>query len=443
MITFTNKELFRLFLPLTIEQLLEYTVGLANSIMVAHVGEAAVSAVSLVEFIMALLISIFAALATGGAVIAGQYLGKADVKRARDSADQLIWFAGAVSIAIMLLVYGAKSFILHTMFGEISEDVRTHADAYLMIVALAIPSLAVYNAGAAIFRTMGNARLPMYIALMMGVTNIAGNALAVYGLGYGTIGIAASTLVSRTFGAVFIVLYALNPGLQLHIRKRLSPQLALGTVKRIMSIGVPFGFENGVFYFGRLVVLSLVATFGTAAIAANAVAGTLAMFSVLPGMAIGLGMTVVIAKCVGAGDYRQARYYNKKILAIVYVSHVAMNVLVVAALPLVLRIYDLSEAATALTYKITLWHAVGAITIWPLAYTLPVTFRAAGDARYPMAVSIAAMFICRVAMSYVLGSCFGMGMFGTWLAMFLDWIIKSILYLHRYFNNKWTLHHAT
>ena len=71
---FSNIDLLRLFLPLIIEQFLELFVGLINSMMAAHVGEAAVSAVSLVEFVMSLLISLFVALATGGSVVIGQYM---------------------------------------------------------------------------------------------------------------------------------------------------------------------------------------------------------------------------------------------------------------------------------------------------------------------------------------------------------------------------------
>lgn len=95
---FSNKDLFYLFLPLIIEQLLEFVTGLADSIMVSYVGEAAVSGVSLVDFIMQFLISLFAALATGGAVVAGQYLGNRQKDEAKEAANQLVWFAGAFSL---------------------------------------------------------------------------------------------------------------------------------------------------------------------------------------------------------------------------------------------------------------------------------------------------------------------------------------------------------
>ncbi|MBP9483674.1 MAG: MATE family efflux transporter [Negativicutes bacterium] len=439
---FSTSDLLKLFLPLVIEQLLEFLVGLTNSIMVASVGEAAVSGVSLVEFIMALLISLFAALSAGGSVIAGQYLGKRDEVNARAAVNQLVWCVGAVAIGIMILTYFLKSFILDTIFGQISDDVRTQADTYLTIVALSIPFLGLYGAGAAIFRTMGNSRLPMLISLLMGVMTVIGNIFALYVFEMGTLGVAISTLVSRSTATLLLISLALDPKLPLRITRTVKHRFQWSMIKRILGIGLPYGLENTLFYLGRIVVLGLVATFGTAAIAANAVAGTIVLFEVLPGIAIGLGMTVVIARCVGAGDYAQARYYTKKIMMSIFISHILINGLVLSALPWILDIYNLSKEATSLTTQIVWWHGAFSILIWPFAYTLPVTFRASGDVKYPMYVGILSMFFCRIAFAYLLGVYFEMGVFGTWVAMFIDWIVRAILFAWRYMNTKWTLYRA-
>lgn len=435
---FSNKDLFKLFLPVIIEQFLEYLVGLADSIMVSHVGEAAVSGVSLVDFVMALLISLFAALSTGGAVVAGQYMGARQNKEARKTADQLIWFSGAVSVVIMILVYLASPLILDGLFGQITEEVRRDANTYLMITAASIPFLALYNAGAAIFRTMGNSKLPMQIMLVMNIAHAVGNAVLIYGFHFGTEGVAIPTLIARIAAAVIILALALNKKQPLYIQRSLRHRFDWPMLKRILGIGIPYGLENGLFYFGRIIVLSLVATFGTASIAANAVSGTIVMFQVLPGMAIGLALTVVIARCVGAGDYEQARYYTKKVMGFVYGAHLLSCVLVLALLPLIMEVYGLSEAATAMAVKNVWWHGIFMVFIWPLAYTLPVTFRASGDARFPMLVGILTMIFCRIALAYLLGIYFNMGMFGTWVAMFIDWIVKSVIFAYRYMSGHWT-----
>lgn len=439
---FSNQDLFKLFLPVIIEQFLEYLVGLVDSIMAAHVGESAVSGVSLVDFIMALLISLFAALSTGGAVIAGQYIGRKQVEESREAANQLVWFSGAISIIIMVLIYLGKPFILYGLFGQITDEVRRDANTYLMITAASIPFLALYNAGAAIFRTMGNSKLPMKVMLAMNIAHAAGNAILIYGFHFGTEGVAIPTLLSRIAAAVIIIKLLLNKEQLLYIKKNLKHKFDCSVIKRILSIGIPYGLENGLFYLGRIIVLSLVAAFGTAAIAANAVSGTIVMFQVLPGVAIGLGLTVVIARCIGAGDYEQAKYYTKKIMGIVYGANVLTCILVLALLPAILNVYGLSEAATSLATKIVWYHAAFTVAIWPLAYTLPVIFRASGDAQFPMLVGVLSMFFCRIALAYLLSIYFHMGMFGTWVAMFLDWIVKAIIFIYRYINGKWTTFHA-
>lgn len=435
---FTNQDLYKLFLPVIIEQFLEYLVGLADSIMVAHVGEAAVSGVSLVDFVMALLISLFAALSTGGAVIAGQYMGRKQMKEAREAANQLVWFSGSISIIIMVMIYLGKPLILNGLFGQITDEVRRDANTYLMITALSIPFLALYNAGAAIFRTMGNSKLPMKIMLYMNIAHAVGNAILIYGFHFGTEGVAIPTLLARIAAAAVIITLALNKKQSLYIKKSLKHRFNWPMIRRILGIGVPYGLENGLFYLGRIVVLSLVATFGTAAIAANAVSGTIVMFEALPGMAIGLGLTVVISRCVGARDYDQAKYYTKKVMGIVYAAQLVSCALVLALLPSILHVYGLSEAATVLTTQIVWYHAIFEVLIWPLGYTLPVTFRAAGDAKFPMIVGTLTMIFCRIALAYLLSIYFNMGMFGTWVAMFIDWFVKAVIFVYWYISGKWT-----
>ena len=439
---FSNKDLYKLFYPLIIEQFLEYLVGLADSIMVAHVGEAAVSGVSLVDFVIALLISLFTALSTGGAVIAGQYIGSKKPEEAREAVNQLVWFAGALSVAIMLIVYLAEPLILDGLFGQITDEVRREANIYLMITTVSIPFLALYNAGAAIFRTMGNAKLPMQVMLLMNIAHAIGNGILIYGFHFGTEGVAIPTLLSRIAAAVIIITLVLNKKQTLYINRNIRHKFNWPMIKRILSIGVPYGLENGLFYLGRIIVLSIVAAFGTASIAANAVSGTIVMFQVLPGMAIGLGLTVVIARCVGAGDYEQARYYTKKVMGFVYVAHLVSCALVLASLPAILNVYGLSEEATLMTIKNVWWHGAFMVAIWPLAYTLPVTFRAAGDAKFPMLIGIMSMFFCRIALAYWLSIYCNMGMFGTWVAMFIDWIVKAAIFVWRYFGGRWTAYHT-
>ncbi|HJB45264.1 MAG TPA: MATE family efflux transporter [Candidatus Mediterraneibacter surreyensis] len=439
---FTNRALAALILPLIVEQFLAVLVGMADSVMVASVGEAAVSGVSLVDNIMVLFTNLFAALATGGAVIAGQYLGQKNGKLASRAATQLIWFTTILAVVIMAVIYCGKWFVLHVVFGQIDADVMGHADTYLMIVTASIPFIALYNAGAAIFRAMGNSKVSMQVAMIMNVVNVAGNAILIYGFRRGTEGVAIPTLVSRITAAVLIIFMLSRKENVIHIEKtfRFRPDWTM--VKRILGIGIPNGLENSMFQLGKIIVLSLVSTFGTYAIAANAVCNAVANFQVLPGMAINLAVTAVIARCVGAGDYEQAEYFTKKLIRLVYLCMWGVNLIVLCVMPLVLWAYNLSDITAQTARSVLYFHSVSACLIWPVSFTVPSALRAAGDAKVTMVISLASMWIFRIIFSYVLGGWLGLGVLGVWIAMVIDWCVRAVCMTLRYKAGKWKQIHS-
>ena len=434
---FTNKDLKKLIIPLIIEQLLTVTVGLADSIMISSVGEAAVSGVSLVDSIMILLINMFSALATGGAVVAGQYLGQKKHVMACKTADQLILFISALAAVIMAGIYAMRGFILHGVFGAIEPAVMHSAEVYLLIVTASIPFLAVYNGCAALFRTMGNSKTAMQMSLFMNAVNIIGNAVLIYGVGMGVEGAAIPTLASRVIAAAVILVLLKNRNQAVHISRNFNFKFKGFLVGRILKIGVPNGVENSMFQLGKILVLSLVAGFGTASITANAVSNMVAMFEIIPGMAVGLAVLTVVSRCVGANDYEAARYYTKKLLKIAYASLIVFNLFIVAMLPVIIRAYHLSPETAAITRKILLYHTLCCVTIWPVSFTLPNTLRASNDVKYTMVTAIISMWIFRIFFSFVLGKWLGWGVFVVWVAMTLDWAVRAVLFLIRYIKGKW------
>ncbi len=439
---FDNRALAALILPLVVEQFLAVLVGMADSVMVASVGEAAVSGVSLVDNIMILFINLFSALATGGAVIAGQYLGQKNEKQSCGAATQIVWFTTLMAVVIMALIYCAKWFILHVVFGQIDVEVMRHANTYLVIVTASIPFIALYNAGAAVFRVMGNSRISMQVAIIMNIVNVTGNAVLIYGFHRGTEGVAIPTLVSRITAAVLIIVLLCREKYTIHIARsfRWHPDWIM--VKRILGIGIPNGMENAMFQLGKIIVLSLVSTFGTYAIAANAVCNAVANFQILPGMAINLAITAVIARCVGAGDYEQAEYYTKKLIKLVYVCMWAINIIILLLVPFILWAYNLSYITAETSRIILYFHAVSACVIWPVSFSLPSTLRAAGDAKVTMIIALVSMWIFRIVFSYVLGGYFGLGVFGVWTAMVIDWCVRAACMTARYRTGKWKLIHS-
>jgi len=434
---FDNKALLILIIPLVFEQMISVSMGIVDSAMISRVGEAAVSGVSLVDNIMILLINVFSALATGGAVVAGQYLGQKREKEACDASTQLVWFVTICAVVITIIVYLGHELILNVVFGKIDQDVMANAKVYLLIVAGSIPFIALYNAGAAIFRTRGNSVLPMGISFLMLVINVAGNAICIIGLRMGAAGVAIPTLLARIAAAVLILILLCNENNLLHIKKSWRYRPDWPMVRKILSIGVPNGMENSMFQLGKIMVLSLVSTFGTFAIAANAVSTSVALFQILPGIAVSLAVTPVIARCVGVGDYEQVTYYTKKLNIITYAGLLIMNGFVFLIMPLITKIYHLSAQTAQVTERIIVFHGIACMIIWPVAFILPGTFRAAGDVKICMIISIVSMWIFRIGFSYLLAGYFGLGVFGVWISMVIDWTVRAICFLVRYVGGKW------
>lgn len=434
---FSNRALKRLIVPMIIEQFLAILVGMSDSIMVATVGEHAVSGVSLVDNIFILLIYLFAALATGGAVVMGQYLGQNKHEKANRAVNQLILFTALFAICIMIGLYLARNLILHRVFGAIEANVMEASKTYLLIVSASIPFIALYNAGAAVFRTMGNSKVPMYLSMMMNAINVGGNAILIFGFGMGVAGAATSTLVSRVISAVAIILLLCSPEHLLHLERPFSFKLDFGMLKKIAYIGIPNGLENGMFQLGKIMVLSMITGFGTAAIAANAVSNIIATFQVLPGMSVGMAVITVCSRCVGAGDYEAARYYTRKIMKLVHILIIVFSVTTLVALPGIMHLYNLSDDAMTFTKQIIWYHGICCMLIWPEAFTLPNTLRAASDVKFCMILSIISMWVFRIAFSYIIAVRMGMGVLGVWIAMTVDWAVRAVLFIIRYRGKRW------
>ena len=434
---FSRNDLVRLIIPLIVDQFLQVAVGLSDSIMVARVGEAAVSGVSLVDTVMLLIINIFTALATGGAVIAGQYLGRKDPKIGCEATAQLFNFTFLFSIFIMILGYLGQNVILYHVFGKIEPEVMKDSRTYLLIVLSSIPMIAMYNAGAAIFRAMGNSNVAMKTSLLMNSINVFGNALLIFGFHRGVEGVAIPTVVSRGVACVVILVLLNDQKHELHILHPYPFKIKWNVLRKILYIGIPNGLENSMFQLGKIAVLSLVSGLGTASLAANAVGNNIANFAILPGMSFGFALLTVCAQCVGAGDFEQVKYYTKHMMRVEYLCLIASNLIVILALPFILSVYNLSDEAAQYANDIILYHAACVVTIWPLSFTLPNTLRAAADVKITMVLSIISMWVFRFGFSYLLTMVFHMGIFGVWVAMTIDWLVRGIFFVCRYRSGRW------
>lgn len=436
-ITFDKSYMAKLILPLIVEQILGVTVGMADMIMVSGAGETAVSGVSLVNTISNLLIYVFEALASGGAVIAAQALGAKKKKLARIVANQLILVCFVSALLITVLSVALNHSILSLIYGHVEQAVMENAVVYFYITAFSFPFLSVYYGAAALFRSMGNSKLSMYVSAAMNILNIIGNAVFLFVYHMGIAGVGYATLISRAFACIVVILILRNEKHELHIDKYLHLGFDAEVIRKILTIGIPSGIDNAMFQIGKLFTQSLISSFGTSSIAANATASTIELLATIPAAAMGLALTTVVGQCVGAGDYDAAKNYAKKMMKWAYLMLWAENIIIIIFTPAIAGWYHLSEEGNYLAKKLIWYHSCCCIIAWPAAFTLPAILRAAGDVKFVMFSSIASMWIFRIALAYVIGGYFGLGVFGVWIAMTIDWGVRSILNIWRLKSGRW------
>ncbi|MBQ3223294.1 MAG: MATE family efflux transporter, partial [Clostridia bacterium] len=399
---FSTRDLFQLILPLIVQQVLQITVNTVDSMMVASAGEAAVSGVSLVGTLDAILVIAFSSLVTGGTVAVSHALGEGNKSFGRECAKQLIYVSGGIALAIAVLVGLFRMPILNTLYGSAERSVLENANAYLGFMLISFPFLAVLSSGAAIFRTMGDTVTGLRLSILTNILNVIGNAIFIYGFHMGAAGAALSTLIARVVYAVIIIAMLHDRKRDIYIEKLLYYRPNMPVIKKMLRIGVPHGIESSMFQFGRLATQVLISAMGTAAIAANSVANTLANYMYLPASAIDNATITVVGRCYGANLPEEAKRYSRTLLLWVYICMWAISVVLFLFAKPIIGIYNLSAEGSRIALELTFFHCVVTSLVRPLAFSLPSIFKSTGDAKFTMVVSTLSMWIVRVGMSFVL-----------------------------------------
>lgn len=426
-----------MILPLFLEQLLVMLVGIADTLVISYVGEAAVSGVSLVNQFNTIFIYLFTALASGGAVVISQYIGNDDMETAGDSASQLLLFSTIFSVIIAIVVLIGNKWMLGAMFGKVEPDVMQACITYLKISAYSYPALAVYNSGAAIYRSIGKTSTTMYISIMSNIINVVGNIIGVFVLKAGVAGVAYPSLIARTFSAVVITVICFKKENGVVYSKKSLMRWDSDMMKRILGIAVPNGMENGIFQLVKVALSSIVALFGTYQIAANGVAQSIWSLAALSGVAMGPVFITVIGQCMGNNDIEAAEYYFKKLLKITLIISAVWNLLILVLTPLFLRFYAIEYETKQLVMWLVILHNVFNTVAFPFSGALGNGLRAAGDVKFTMWFSILTTVAVRLVCSWIFAVVLNMGVMGIAWAMCCDWTVKGVIYFIRLRSGKW------
>lgn len=425
-----------MILPLLMEQFLLMLVGLADTMVVSYAGEAAVSGVSLVNSFNTIFINLFTALASGGAVVVSQYIGRRDMKMASESSSQLLMAATVFAVVISIPVLIWKVPLLKGLFGKVEPDVMEACKTYLRISVYSFPALGIYNAGTALYRSIGKTSVTMKISIVSNLINVAGNLIGVFVFRAGVAGVAYPSLIARTFSAVVITLLCFREKEVRYVGRWIF-QWNRELLKKMLSIAIPNGVESGIFQFVKVALSSVVALFGTYQIAANGISQSIWSVAALISVTMGPVFITVIGQCMGAGDIRQAEYYFRKLTKVTVCISVAWNTLIFLITPLLIKIFAVSRQTGQMILYLVLIHNIANAVVFPFADPLGKGLRAAGDAMFTMGISLFTTIGVRLILSILLGIVLDLGVIGIALAMCLDWTVRGVIFWIRFRQGKW------
>ena len=437
---FTNKMLRNLLVPVIFEQVLNSLMGTVDTMMVSNVGSAAISAVSLVDSINVLVIQAFSALAAGGAIICSQYIGQKNHEMANKSARQVLFIITAISVAVTALCLIFRMPLLQLIFGKVEADVMTASRVYFFYTALSFPFIALYDAGASIFRSQGNTRGPMIVSVISNGINIGGNAILIWVFHMGVAGAAIATLASRVFCAV-VVLWQLRLDRQPIVVKdyyQIRPDGKM--IGRILSLGIPSGVENSMFQLGKLSIQSSVSTLGTTAIAAQAMTNILENLNGIAAIGVGIGLMTVVGQCLGAGRKDEAVYYIKKLCVLAEIVIIVSCLLVFALTIPITKLGGMEPESAKMCFHMVTWITIVKPIVWVMGFVPAYGLRAAGDVKFSMITSCTTMWVFRFCLCVYLIRFQGFGPMAVWIGMFTDWTIRGIIFGIRFHSRKWLTH---
>lgn len=446
-----RKDVFKLAIPIMVEQTFVMLLGVCNTMMAGHIGQEAVSAIGMVDSINNIFISFFAALSVGATVVVAQKIGKKNYEDVNESIKQAIISGGFLSVSITLLMWVFRKNLIIYFYGSATELIKNNAKLYLEFTLITYPFIAIQQISNGILRGYGDTKKTMHVTMFMNIVNIILGYILIYGInlhiGYininlsslGIKGAAIAIAISRLIGAIIIVLVLLRGNEVINIKKFFPVKIDYEVQKSIFSIGVPAGIEQILFNGGKLIVQIFVVTMGTSAIAANTVAFSIASIINVIGVALTLAATTLVGQYVGRNDIDGAKDTLIYLTKFGTICLVLIGCIFIPVAPWISSLYTESSKIIVLSAQLIRSNCL-AMIIWPLAFILSAGLKGAGDTRYTMFTTIIGMWVFRILTGYILGVVLNFGVLGVWIGMYMDWLVRGILYCLRLRGTKWLEH---
>ncbi|WP_238861451.1 MULTISPECIES: MATE family efflux transporter [unclassified Clostridium] len=440
-----RKDVLKLAIPIMIEQTFVMLLGTCNTMMAGHIGEQAVSAIGMVDSINNMFISFFAALSVGATVVVAQQIGRNKPKKANETAKQAIVSGILVSLIITLLLWIFRIKLINVLYGSAEELVKIDAKLYLEFTLLTYPFIAIEQIANGILRGCGDTKTPMQITIFMNLINIALGYTLIFGINtlnipsFGIAGAAVAIAIARLIGTLIIMLVLFRGSKIIKLKNIFPFKFDMEIQKNIFNIGIPAGMEQVIFNAGKLIVQMFIVTMGTASIAANAISSSIAIMINVPGNSLCLAATTFVGQYVGRNDIKGAKSTLIYLTKFGTICLVSLGLIFIPISKWLASLYTNVPEVINISATLTRSNSI-ALIAWGISFILSSGLKGAGDTRYTMLTAFIGMWIFRIFAGYILGIVLGIGVLGIWIAMYIDWIVRGLMYCFRLRGNNWLKH---
>lgn len=438
---FTTKAILLFLLPIFFEQVVLNLLGSVDTLLISRLApgykEIATAGIANVSRLDTLIKTVIVALAAGGSIFTAQYVGAEKYDKANRAMKLSAISLFALSLLLSLVLFVVRRPLLSLLYPTVDPAVMEQSVIYYSASIFSYPAMAIFYTGTASYRAMGKSKITFYSSAVMMSVSLLAKWLFIFPMNMGVFGAGLSLLFSFGLTGIGLLLLLCRKSNLVHFENLRRLEWDWGQVKKIYRVALPSGIENGIFQLGSLLLQTLVAALGTDANNANHLAHVIQNGGHAFAATFTLGVVPFISQSMGAKDPDAADMYAKHIIAIEILVLTAVAMIAFPLTPFILSFFEYSEAVTADAVLASRIYLIGLPLLYTLSYSTPAVLRGAGDTRFPMIVSIATMFLFRIGFAYLLVYVFDLGFLALWVAMVADWLIRSVIFLLRYFRGGW------
>ncbi|OFQ06610.1 MATE family efflux transporter [Streptococcus sp. HMSC062D07] len=414
-----NKDILNIALPAMGENFLQMLMGMVDSYLVANLGLIAISGVSVAGNIITIYQAIFIALGAAISSVISKSVGQKDQSRLAYHVTEAL----KITLLLSLILGSLSIFAGQEMIGLLGTEqvVAESGGLYLSLVGGTIVLLGLMTSLGALIRATHNPRLPLYVSFLSNALNIVFSSVAIFILDMGIAGVAWGTILSRLVGVVILWSQLKLP----YMRP------TFGLDKDLLTLALPAAGERLMMRAGDVVIIALVVSFGTEAVAGNAIGEVLTQFNYIPAFGVATATVMQVARAVGENDWARVDKLSRQTFWLSLFLMLPLTLSIYALGTPLSYLYTSDSAAIKASVLVTLFSLLGTpMTTGTVIYT--AVWQGLGNARLPFYATSIGMWCIRIGTGYLMGIVLGWGLPGIWAGTLLDNGFRWMFLRYRY-----------